>query len=583
METSNLSKIRREKMLETINDLKKNITDEKTLTNLSLIENELTKKKYGLIWEEHQERVDKELETQIPTFEEIKDKEIAPCENDKFNFLLEGDNLHSLYLLEKTHKEKIDVIYIDPPYNTGKEDFIYNDKMIDSLDGYIHSKWLSFMEKRLKIAKELLNDYGLIMISIDENEFSQLKLLCDDILGEQNRLSSHHVQVRYGNKSLNEDNDWQPVMEYVLIYAKNKFLFKANKPAKPYDLLKFCYKITELSAGQEINVGNKKVTIFKDGEWMIEKSEGKIGLLKETWASGSIVKQSGTAAEFLSKYLIQRKKNDGLNVLYKIDNMGEDGLGYRYVTGPKKEDAIRGKFYSGVPLNRVEEIESGNGSMKTHPISNFYDFSGDFGNIRHEGNMPFNSGKKPVKMLKELINYHKNKNAIVLDFFAGSGSTAQAVLELNQEDNGNRKFILCTNNENNICEDITYKRILNVINGYGKYKEIPSNLKYYRCTYIQRINTEKENLHSNLLINIKNLIQLENSIEVDDNIIRIYLDENELDKFSNNQEELNICDKVYISSDILLTSKQEKTFKDNNIEVYIIPEYYFKDEIMEVM
>lgn len=583
METTNLSKIKRDKMLDTINELKKNITDENTLTNLSLIENELTKKKYGLIWEEHQERVDKELETQIPTFEEIKDKEIISNKEDKFNFLLEGDNLHSLYLLEKTHKEKIDVIYIDPPYNTGKEDFMYNDKMIDSLDGYIHSKWLSFMEKRLKIAKKLLNDYGLIMISIDENEFSQLKLLCDDILGEQNRLSTHHVQVRYGNKSLNEDNDWQPVMEYVLIYAKNKFLFKANKPAKPYDLSKFCYKITELSSGQEINVGNKKVTIFKDGEWMIEKSEGKIGLLKETWASGSIVKQSGTAAEFLSKYLIQRKNNDGLNVLYKIDNMGEDGLGYRYVTGPKKEDAIRGKFYSGVPLNRVEEIESGNGSMKTRPISNFYDFSGDFGNIRHEGNIPFNSGKKPVKMLKELINYHKNKNAIVLDFFAGSGSTAQAVLELNQEDNGNRKFILCTNNENNICEDITYKRILNVINGYGKYKEIPSNLKYYRCTYIPRINTENENLHSNLLINIKNLIQLENGIEVDDNKTRIYLDEEELDKFSYNKEAMNVCDKVYISSDILLTSKQEKIFDDNNIEVYIIPEYYFKDEIMEVM
>ncbi len=106
METTNLSKIRRDKMLNTISEIKKNITDEKMLTNLSMIENELTKKKYGLIWEEHEERVDKELETQIPTFEEIKDKEIISNPNEKFNFLLEGDNLHSLYLLEKTHKEK---------------------------------------------------------------------------------------------------------------------------------------------------------------------------------------------------------------------------------------------------------------------------------------------------------------------------------------------------------------------------------------------------------------------------------------------------------------------------------------------
>src|SRR5574344_499023 len=168
MDTTNLSKNKRDKMLDTINELKKNITDENTLTNLSLIENELTKKKYGLIWEEHQERVDKELETQIPTFEEIKDKEIISCENDKFNFLLEGDNLHSLYLLEKTHKEKIDVIYIDPPYNTVINDFIYNDSFVDEEDGYKHSKWLSFMEKRLKIAKNLLNDNGLIFISIDD-------------------------------------------------------------------------------------------------------------------------------------------------------------------------------------------------------------------------------------------------------------------------------------------------------------------------------------------------------------------------------------------------------------------------------
>lgn len=113
METTNLSKIKREKMLNTINEIKKNITDEETLNNLSLIENELTKKKYGLIWEEHEERVDKELETKIPTFEEVKYKEIVSNPDDNFNFLLEGDNLHSLYLLEKTHKGKIDVIIID--------------------------------------------------------------------------------------------------------------------------------------------------------------------------------------------------------------------------------------------------------------------------------------------------------------------------------------------------------------------------------------------------------------------------------------------------------------------------------------
>ena len=582
METTNLSKIRRDKMLKTLSEIKKNISNEETLNSLSLIENELTKKKYGLIWEEHEERVDKELETQIPTFGEIKDKEIMCNPEERFNFLLEGDNLHSLYLLEKTYKEKIDIIYIDPPYNTGKEDFIYNDKIIDELDGYKHSKWLSFMDRRIRIAKELLTKSGIILISIDENEEAQLKLLCDEIFGESNRLSTHHIKVRYDNKSLNEKNDWQPVMEYVYIYAKDKLSVKAKKPSENYNIDKFLYSFDELTNGQTIILGNKKVTIFKQGEWKINKAQkGSLNLLKETWASGSVLK-GNTSGKFFDLYLSVRKTIDGLNCLYKVEGIGEDGLGYRYFTGPQKETSSRGKFYSGVPLERLDDLNNGT-SKKYRPISNYYDFSADFGNIRQEGNTPFNSGKKPVKMLKELINYHKNKNATVLDFFAGSGSTAQAVLELNKEDNGNRQFILCTNNENNICEEITYKRIKNVINGYGKYDALKTNLKYYRCTYIPRINTENENLHNNLLINIKNLIQLENGIEIDDNKIRVYLDEEELDKFSTNKEELEVCKKVYISSDILLTSEQEEIFENNNIEVYIIPEYYFEDEIKEVM
>ena len=584
METTNLSKIRRNKMLNTINEIKKNITDEETLTNLSMIENELTKKKYGLIWEEHEERVDKELETQIPTFEEVKDKEIVSNPEDKFNFLLEGDNLHSLYLLEKTHKGLIDVIYIDPPYNTGSDDFIYNDKIIDNEDGYKHSKWLSFMEKRLRIAKELLNDKGIIFISIDDNEIAQLKLLCDDIFNETNRISIHHIQVRYAEKSLADGKSVKPVMEYVLVYAKDYSQFKINLPKEEYTDASFIYEIKEISSGTTIkHKDNTEIKVFKPNEWIIEKKEqSNINLLKETWVSGTIYSKM-SYGQVVRKYIEPRYNIDGLGCLYKVIGRGDDGLGYRYYVGPAKKGSTRCKMYSGMPLSRVEEINSQHGSFREVPISNLMNFAADFGNIRHEGNIPFNSGKKPVKMLKELINYHTKKDATILDFFAGSGSTAQAVLELNSDDNGQRHFILCTNNENQICENITYKRIKNVIEGYGKYNPLKANLKYYKCTYIPRINTEDENLHNNLLINIKNLIQLENGIEIDDNKIRVYLNEDELDKFSKNQSDLDVCEKVYISSDILLTSMQESIFKNNNIEVYIIPEYYFEDEIMEVM
>jgi len=239
-------------------------------------------------------------------------------------------------------------------------------------------------------------------------------------------------------------------------------------------------------------------------------------------------------------------------------------------------------MYSGMPISRVKEIKSTVGAFREVPLSNLMNFAPDFGNILSEGGVRFNSGKKPVKMLKELLNYSKNKNALVLDFFAGSGSTAQAVLELNEDDGGSRNYILCTNNENNICEDITLKRIKNIAFGHSKYKPKRHNMMYYRTSFIPKINSESENLHNNLIANIKNLIQLENGIEIDDKKIKVYFNEEELDNFSLDVQALAYCNKLYISSDILLTSKQEKLFEDNNIEVFIIPDYYFKDEIMEV-
>jgi len=159
-------------------------------------------------------------------------------------------------------------------------------------------------------------------------------------------------------------------------------------------------------------------------------------------------------------------------------------LGYRYFTGPKRAEATKGLFFSGVPSSRREEIENGNGSKKEKPIVNFYDYSADFGNIRHEGGVGFRSGKKPVKLLKNLINLHKNKNALVLDFFAGSGSTGHAVLDLNNEDGGNRQFILSTNNEENICTDFCYPRIKNVIRGWGRNEGLGGNLKYFKTDFV---------------------------------------------------------------------------------------------------
>ena len=377
------------------------------------------------------------------------------------NLLIEGDNYYALELLQFTHKGQVDIIYIDPPYNTGNSDFKYNDSFVSNDDGSRHSKWLSFMEKRLILAKELLTDNGIIFISIDENEYGRLKLLCDNIFDENNLLSVEHIKVRSDDKSLNEKNDFQPLIEYVLIYSRNKKNFSANRPSEDYSIDKFIFEIQETAPGIKFKVNDKNITVFKKGEWkQIKNPIASLKYLKETWISGSIYSDTGHGKTYQN--IVEPRINvDGLGCIYKVEGLGEDGLGYRYFSGPQKTGATRGKMFTGVPTNRVNELNEGN-ALKYKPIINYYDYSPDFGNISHEGGISFNKGKKPIKMLKHLFNYHKNKNSIILDFFAGSGSSAHAVLELNKEDLGNRKFIICTNNESNICEDITYKRMVNI-------------------------------------------------------------------------------------------------------------------------
>ena len=183
---ANLSKIKRDKMINFLDALAAQHKDDESIRAFNEIKNHLLDKKYGLVWEEHFEKVDEILLDNIPVFTEDTERKIITDKNLPYNFILEGDNLQSLFLLEKTHKGKIKCIYIDPPYNRGQDDFKYNDKIINKEDAYLHSKWLSFMHKRLSIAKKLLTDNGVMFISIDDYEYTNLKLLCDEIFGEDN-------------------------------------------------------------------------------------------------------------------------------------------------------------------------------------------------------------------------------------------------------------------------------------------------------------------------------------------------------------------------------------------------------------
>ena len=576
METTNLSKIKRDKMLHTINEIKKNITDEETLNNLSLIENELTKKKYGLIWEEHEERVDKELETQIPTFEEVKDKEIVSNYDDKFNFLLEGDNLHSLYLLEKTHKNKIDVIYIDPPYNTGNNDFTYGDEILSRDDEFKHSKWLSFMEKRLNIAKKLLNETGVIFVSIDDNEMFGLKLLMDDIFGESN----YQATITYVRKTSGKQDstNFAKSTEYILVYSKtDKWI--CNR-------LEADERVTNrYNKFDENGKAYREVDLRKTGS--NDRREDRPNLYYPFYFNPT------TNDLYPSKEILNPIPNGYIEIFPKKTDNTDGNWRWEYKSAlnkvslltahvmPKYKDENKYTVYEKDYIDKKEDVRT----VKEHTSWDRKEFNSDNA-ITDFTKLGFSnkdfSFPKSVELIKHIIRLSTNENSLILDFFAGSGTTGQAVEEYNKEFGGNRHFILCTNNENNICEKITYNRLLKTHKGITNDRQIDFNLKYYKTSYIPRMNNDESNLHDNLLINIKNLIQLENGIEIDNKKIRIYLNESELDEFSINEKELSICDKIYISSDILLTSEQEKTFEDNNIEVYVIPEYYFEDEIMEV-
>lgn len=569
--STNVSKQKREDLLAKIKAIRTYIAtapqDENTanlLAYLSDLEKDVGAKKYGLVFEEHREEIDEVLATHTPVLTE--DGSLFIDNGGQMNFLIEGDNLASLQLLEKTHKGKIDLIYIDPPYNTQNEDFMYDDTFVGADDLYRHSKWLSFMKKRLLLSRKLLSSRGFIFISIDDNEAPHLKALCDEIFGEENYEKTDYIQVRYPEKTLKSDMRYHKEIEQVLVYRKS-FLAKPYLKPQEYDYDKFIFSIKELSAGREIELGGKRVLVFEPTEYqIIEHTEGFKDGLKEIWATGTIL-NGNSSGRFFRDYLDGRKEIDGLGVLYKVYGIGDDQYPYRYFTGPKKANATKGKYYQGVPSEKMVD-----GATKVTPIPNFYDMAGDFGNIRHEGGIPFNSGKKPVKLINMYLDYFSETNITVLDFFAGSGSTGHAVLSRNSADGGSRSFILCTNNENEICRNITYKRLKNVL------AEHKGSLKYFKVDYIPVSEHMYYEYADELLAHIRELVELENGINFTGNAeVGIVLTEDELAEFIQNGEAFAKCRKLYMGHDLLPDEEQEKILRSRGVEISIIPDYYYRD------
>ncbi len=410
-------------------------------------------KKYGLVWEDHKEDAEEELREKIPVLKE--DRQLAILSSPRGgqeganHILIEGDNLHALTALTYTHEGMVDVIYIDPPYNTGNKDFVYNDSFVDSEDGYRHSKWLSFMEKRLHIAKKLLSDRGVIFISIDDNEQANLKLLCDEVFGEENFLASiiwqHSLQPKGYLDTFSLHHN------YTIMYKK------AN------------YKLVPMERTDEDNKAYSNPDNDPKGPWRsgdVRNALYRPNLIYDIISpSGNIIKPCANGWRW-SKETVQEKIRTG-EIIFNSD-----------------ETRIIRKIYLSTLEGRAPETIW---------------FGKDVGTTREGigelkdifGKAPFDT-PKPIRLLKRIMHFSNQRNATILDFFAGSGTTLHATMQLNAEDGGHRKCILVTNNENNICRDVTYERNKRVINGYTTPKGVEveglhnNNLRYYKVDFVPR-------------------------------------------------------------------------------------------------
>lgn len=608
--STNISKRKRDELIAKIGEIRNYISsapqDENTgnlLMYLAEIEKDVCGKKYGLVFEEHQEEIDKVLDMYTPVLTENQTFFIN--NGGQMNFLIEGDNLASLQLLEKTHKGKIDLIYIDPPYNTGNKDFVYDDCFVDTEDGFRHSKWSSFMSKRLQIARSLLTEKGVIFVQISDIELAQLRLLCDMIFGEENFLNVISVNMKNiaGASGGGEDKRLKKNCEYILVYAKN------------YDMMPIfngAYVYTELSdlIQKYITEGvSWKYTsiLFDDGEkeYIGSTVDGDGNDIKIFRRKNVIIKSVRQAAkddgisekEVYKKYGIKvfQTTNAQSSIRTRVMNyrneynITDDVISIEYVpkTG-KNKGCVYEQFYKGekcrlfVWLKDTSEVIDGT-LYKKDLQGTYWDFNGAMKNLTKEGNIDFGNGKKPIDLLKRIVSLYPDKNITILDFFAGSGSTGHAVISLNAEDEGNRKFILCTNNQNNICKEKTYQRLLNVIQGYttekGKvFDAMTASLKYYKVDYVSISDRLYYEYADELLKHVRELVELENGINfIENSEVAIVLTEEELDKFISNIDEDSKWVKLYLGHDILMDSKQAQILKDKRITINIIPDYYYKE------
>lgn len=535
--STNISKKKRDDLLDKIKQIRAFIAaapqDENTgnlLSYLSELEKDVNGKKYGLVFEEHREEIDEVLDTHTPVLTE--DADLFIDHGGQMNFLLEGDNLAALKLLEKTHRGNIDLIFIDPPYNTRNGDFGYDDSRVDLTDTFRHSKWVSFMSERLLVARRLLKNDGVIFIAIDDNEQAALKLLCDQLFGEENFLASiiwqHSIQPKGYSGTFSVHHN------YILCYQKTAQFVLNSLPRTDEDNKAYA------------NPDNDPRGKWRSGD--VRNALYRPNLIYDIISpSGNVIKPCANGWRW-SKETVEEKIKSGEIIFSKDETRIIRKIYLDTLEGRTPETIWFGKDV-GTTRSAMSEIKEIFGSSA-------------FGT------------PKPTSLIERTLRLISRTDAIVLDFFAGSGTTGHAVMKLNAEDGGTRRFILCTNNENGICRDVTYERIRRVIDK----EDYAASLKYYKVDYVPISDRMYYEYADELLRHIRELVELENGINFTGNEeIAIVLTDEELEIFLDDEGICKRCRKLYMGHDVLLDAQQAQALQEYNIAVNVIPDYYYKE------
>ena len=434
---------------------------------LDLVRKLRRKKKFGLVWEDKPEDVAVQCEAELPVLEQVTSRAIEKTSDEPTNLIIEGDNYHALSVLNYTHAGKIDVVYIDPPYNTGAQNWKYNNNYVDSNDAFRHSKWLSLMNKRLLLAKNLLKEDGVLICAIDENEQAHLHTLLEEIFPAH---EVHSITVIHNPKGVQGKN-FSYTHEYALFVIPQLKKVIGDRALSE----------SEIYISNLRNWGNESL-----------RTDAKNCFYPVIVSGDKIVGFGDVAPDNFHPKSANEKKKDGKIYIWPIDENGIERK-WRYARQSVEEikDILQLKKNGRNSVFQVM-IAKDYGTYKTVWTDKRYDAS-EYGTKLLRKILPgcdFDFPKSLWTVYDCIFAVIKDKpRALVLDFFAGSGTTGHAVLAFNNEDDGHRQFILCTNNENNIAEEVTYPRIKKVIDGVKELPDItgiPANVRYFKTAFVPR-------------------------------------------------------------------------------------------------